>query len=200
MAKQTPDGEAFLKRMIAKKQLREEARQALTQTPEDIVHSSRLLVPWEALEKKAQHDLSPADKEKLMEALLSFCISNQACVHPDQFITACTELPTTYLRDSIEEFEPVKPTEIEEKAIKNARRMLSRARVICEQNIAVYHTKTNPQFASFYLKNRYGYIDKTENKTEVSGTQRMEIVMHLPMPDKPPAIDVQAETVKEITK
>ena len=60
---------------------------------------------------------------------------------------------------------------------KTLNRLLQRARAICESRIVTCALKshTNPATTIFYLKNRFGYIDKTEPTQERTGGVRINI-------------------------
>ena len=130
-------------------------------TKEDAVNEDVLkLVPQAAKENKP---LSMADFSKLLEALEYYAANNQFSISVSEFVLRFTKLEPNYIHAYMSNHK-------ESNDFKQWERLYTRARGILEANITKSHVHNNPQFAQFYLNNKFGYASKPEggNTTNIA--------------------------------
>ena len=144
--------------------------------PAQINDTFKSLIPAAALTESPT--LTPDEFTQLLKALESFAANNLTAISITQFVTDYTNLEPNFIHAYMSNHAD------DSKHISGWEKRLSRARSRVEHNIISIHVLTNPGFAQFYLKNKYGYVDKSE----VTGNQTLgiQVISNVPMPDPPP--------------
>lgn len=146
--------------------------------PAQINDSFKSLIPAAALTESPT--LTPDEFTQLLKALESFAANNLTAISIAQFVTDYTNLEPNFIHAYISNHEE------DSKHISGWEKRLHRARARIEHNIISIHVQTNPAFAQFYLKNKHGYVDKSEQS--VVGTMGIQVISNVPMPDPPPKL------------
>lgn len=121
--------------------------------------------------------INPQSALSVLTALVQYLEDNPRKMLPSDFFIDA-KLPESILDDLQED-------------ITNSvslKRLKQRAREICENRIVncALRSHTNPATTIFLLKNKFGYVDRTESKSDVTTSGKIEIIMHIPMPPFPP--------------
>jgi len=133
-------------------------------------------------------DLSPSDCLKLCKVMLEYIRSSPTCFSESDFLLDCTGYAGGFLKDRFADTDKWIELQAEErgkKAIKNAHRLYRRARELCERHLVQIHAVNNPTFAEKYAQNKFGWTTKNESKSEVNKSGRIDIIMHMPIPQMP---------------
>lgn len=161
-------------------------------TPKEIQDAEIIaLLPQSAL--LPNQSVSIPDFEKILEALLFYAKSNPFAYSASYFICKFTVLEPEFISNYLSNHS-------ENPLIQTSKSLHARARKIFEHNITVKHIHNNPQFASFYLKNRFNFIDKVEgggNTTNIAIDARSFLSQLGKLPDNKNAVAIsQNETVE----
>lgn len=164
-------------------------------TPEALQEQIKSRIPESSLKRHSK--LTPEEFTQLIEALEFYAISDSNAYSDSFFLCKFTKLSPSYISNYFEENK-------ENPLITSTKSTYSRARSIFEHNLASKHANSNPQFAQFLLKNKFGYVDKTEgggNTTNIAIDARTFLQQLGRLPEKQgenPGIAEAVET-KQLT-